>query len=156
MRLRTFAAFLSAVVLTGLAAEVSARGAPRGKKAAPPPSWLERIDLRASGTFALQTTYDDAILSPRLFLTLRAKPLGRRETRLYLGSMTWRYARNGIKTTISGHFACDNTWDALISSSSDTATPRSPTFATSQTGSRTNRGQTRRSSGSRSSRWATA
>jgi hypothetical protein len=89
-------------------------------------SLKEKLNLRVSGSVVLQTiyddnilrysdgfiedfrrndppdkfhveTYDDAILSPRLFLTFRANPLGKRETRLYLGYITWQYVRNPAK-----------------------------------------------------------
>ena len=42
-------------------------------------------------------TYDDVILSPRLFINFTGYPLGKRKTRLYLGVITWQYGRNPIK-----------------------------------------------------------
>jgi hypothetical protein len=89
-------------------------------------SFIEKLNLRISGSLVFQSiyddnilrysdgfiedyrrndppekfhveTYDDAILSPRLFLTFRANPFGKPETRLYLGYITWQYATNPSK-----------------------------------------------------------
>jgi hypothetical protein len=89
-------------------------------------SFFEKLNLRISGSLVFQSiyddnilrysdgfigdfrrndppekfhvqTYDDAILSPRLFLTFRANPFGKPETRLYLGYITWQYATNPSK-----------------------------------------------------------
>lgn len=43
-------------------------------------------------------TYDDLILSPRLFVNFTAKPFAKKNTKLYLGVITWQYARNPEKT----------------------------------------------------------
>lgn len=99
---------------------------PTSKKSPEEVAFLEKLNLRISGSLVLQSiyddnilrysdgfiedfrrndppekfhvkTYDDAIVSPRVFLTIRANPFGKRETRLYLGYITWQYTTNPSK-----------------------------------------------------------
>lgn len=62
-----------------------------------PGRWIE--DFRRNDPpekFEVET-YDDAILSPRLFLTFTSDVPALRQTRFFLGFITWQYMRNPIK-----------------------------------------------------------
>jgi hypothetical protein len=62
-----------------------------------PDVWIEEFRRNDPPEKYHVDTYDDAIISPRLFLTFRSNPLGKKETRLYLSYITWQYVENPIK-----------------------------------------------------------